>query len=421
MGPLSGIRIVDMTTVLMGPYATQMLGDYGADVIKVEEPAGDVIRYAAPQRSPGMGALFLNANRSKRSISLNLKSTAGRIALLRLCESADVLVYNVRPEAMSRLGLSYEDVSAVNPRLIYAGLLGYARGGPYSSRPAYDDLIQGACTIPYLTAKAGGGAPRYVPTAVADRTVGLHAVNAILASLVERGRSGLGQQVDIPMFETMVSFILADHLQGLTFDPPIGPPGYARQLSPERRPYETRDGYICVMIYTDAQWRRFFASIGMSDAFADNPRFKDFSARTEHVDEVYGTLAGLLKDRTTADWLALFETADIPAMPMHDIESVLQDPHLVETGFFRVVEHPTEGRIVSMAVPAQWSRTPAAPERLAPRLGEDGPEVLSEAGFMADEITDMTEQGVLGQGVQGQGVPEQDVLGPAGARRSVKG
>ena len=396
MGPLSGIRVIDMTTVLMGPYATQMLGDFGADVVKVEGPAGDVIRHASPQRSPGMGALFLNANRSKRSVSLDLKSSVGRAALLRLCGSADVLIYNVRPEAMTRLGLSYEEVSAANPRIIYAGLLGYARDGPYASRPAYDDLIQGACTIPYLVARAGGGPPRYVPTAMADRTVGLHAVNAILASLVERGRSGLGQQVDIPMFETMVSFILADHLQGLTFDPPLGPAGYARQLSPERRPYETRDGYICALVYTDEQWRRFFAAVGRPDEFTQDPRFRDFNARIDHVDEVYGVLGEILKHRTTAEWLVLLEAADIPAMPMHDIDSVLQDPHLVQTGFFRVVEHPTEGPIVSMAVPAQWSRTAAIPERLAPRLGENGAEVLDEVGFTADEIAEMTRQGVLG-------------------------
>ena len=386
MGPLSGLRIIDMSSVLMGPYATQMLGDFGADVIKIEPPAGDVVRQIGPARHPDMGALFLNANRSKRAITLDLKRPECRRALLRLCETADVLVYNVRPKAMARLGLSYEEVSAVNPGIVYAGMFGYAQDGPYADRPAYDDLIQGASTIPYLFARANAGEPRYMPTAVADRVVGLVAVSAILSSIIERNASGRGQRLDVPMFETMVSFVLGDHMGGLTFEPPLDGGGYARQLSPDRRPYQTKDGHICALVYNDGQWRRFFAAIGRPDMPQADPRYRDFVSRMAHIDEVYGELGQIFLTRTTAEWMELLHQADVPAMPMHDLAGVLNDPHLVATEFFRTVEHPSEGTIRQMNVPVQWSRTPAVPGRLAPRPDEHGAEILREAGFSDDEI-----------------------------------
>lgn len=397
MGPLQGIRIIDMTSVLMGPYATQMLGDFGADVIKVEAPEGDLVRQIGPMRNAGMGPLFLHANRSKRSITLDLKQPEGRAVLLRLCETADVLVYNVRAQAMERLGLSYQAVAAVNPKIVYAGMLGYSQNGPYAARPAYDDLIQGASTLPYLFARVNEGRPRYVPAAIADRIVGLVAVNAILASLIERDRSGAGQRVDVPMFETMVSFVLGDHMGGLTFDPPLDHGGYARQLSADRRPYQTSDGYICTLIYNDGHWRRFFAAIGQPEMPEADPRFRDFTARMRHIDEVYGALSQIFLTRSTAEWLELLAGADVPAMPMYDLEGVLEDPHLVATGFFRTLDHPTEGPIRSMAVPAQWSRTPALPERLAPRQGEHSAEILREAGFSAIDIAELEYRGVLGR------------------------
>ena len=394
MGPLAGIRIIDMTTVLMGPYATQMLGDFGADVIKVEAPEGDLVRKIGPARNEGMGPIYLNANRSKRSITLDLKQPEGRDALLRLCADADVLVYNVRAKAMKRLGLSYEDVAAVNPRLVYAGMFGYGQDGPYAARPAYDDLIQGGATIPYLFSRVNEGKPRYVPSAMADRVVGLVAVGAILASLVERDRTGAGQRVDIPMFETMVGFVLGDHMGGLTFDPPLDAGGYPRQLSTERRPYQTKDGYVCALIYTDGHWERFFAAIGRTDIPAADPRFRSFVARMANVDEVYGALSDIFLTRTSAEWLDLLEKADVPAMPMHDFESVLKDQHLAATGFFKLEEHPSEGTIRTMAVPAKWSRSPATPQRHAPRQGEHSEEVLREAGFSDEEINDMLERGI---------------------------
>ncbi|MEO4000829.1 CoA transferase [Mesorhizobium sp. CAU 1732] len=395
MGPLAGIRIIDMTTVLMGPYATQMLGDFGADVIKVEAPEGDLVRKIGPARNEGMGPIYLNANRSKRSITLDLKQPEGRAALLRLCSDADVLVYNVRAKAMTRLGLSYEDVAAVNPRLVYAGMFGYGQDGPYAARPAYDDLIQGGATIPYLFSRVNEGKPRYVPSAMADRVVGLVAVGAILASLVERDRTGVGQRVDIPMFETMVGFVMGDHMGGLTFDPPLDAGGYPRQLSTERRPYQTKDGYVCALIYTDGHWDRFFAAIGRTDIPAADPRFRSFVARMANVDEVYGALSDIFLTRTSAEWLDLLEKADVPAMPMHDFEGVLKDPHLAATGFFKLEEHPSEGTIRTMAVPAKWSRSPASPSRHAPRQGEHSEEVLREAGFSDAEIDDMLERGIV--------------------------
>ena len=254
MGPLDGIRIIDMTSVLMGPFATQALGDMGADVIKVEAPQGDVVRQIGPARHEDMGPIFLNTNRNKRSLSLDLKRPEGIAVLHRLIADADVLVYNVRPQAMARLCLDYEAVEKINPRIVYAGLFGFGQDGPYAARPAYDDLIQGASTLSYLIARASDGTPRFVPTAVADRIVGITAVGGILASLIARGRTGRGQRVDIPMFETMVGFVLGDHLGGLTYEPPLDGCGYARQLSPYRRPYRSKDSYICALVYNDKQW-----------------------------------------------------------------------------------------------------------------------------------------------------------------------
>lgn len=394
-GPLAGIRIVDMTTVLMGPYATQTLADYGADVVKVEPPEGDLVRQIGPARHAGMGPIFLNTNRGKRSICLDLKKPEGREVLLRLAAEADVLVYNVRPQAMARLGLSWEEVSAINPRIVYAGVFGYGQDGPYADKPAYDDLIQGACGLPHLIARAGDGTPRYVPTALSDRVVALAAVGAIAATLVNRERTGRGQRVDIPMMETMTGFVLGDHLGGLTFEPPLDAGGYGRQLSPDRRPYRTRDGYVCALVYNDKQWNAFLAAIGREDLPKKDPRFAGFAARIANIDHVNAELARIFETRTTAEWLALLEAADVPVMPMNDLQGLLSDPHLAATGFFRTVEHPSEGRIRDMRVAATWSATQPAPSRLAPRLGEQGDEILREVGFDDTRIRELIERGAV--------------------------
>src|ERR1700742_2761995 len=383
MGPLAGIKVIDMTTVLMGPYATQMLGDYGADVVKGESLYGDVTRQIGPTRHPGMGPVFLNTNPNKRSICLDLKKPAGRDAVLRLSASADVLLYNVRPQAMVRLQLGYDVVSKLNPRLIYAGVFGFGQDGPYAAKPAYDDLIQGATGLPALMAQTSDGVPRYVPNALVDRIVGLTAVGAVCASLVHRDRTGRGQRVDIPMFETMASFVMGDHMGGLTYEPPLDKGGYARHLARDRRPYKTSDGYICVIVYNDKQWESFFKATGRDDLRQD-PTFSTFAGRASNIDTVYAELARIFETRTTAEWLELLNGADIPVMPMHDLESMLQDPHLVATGFFPGVDHPSEGKIRSMKASAQWSETAVESVRLAPRLNEHGLEILQEVGFSAE-------------------------------------
>jgi crotonobetainyl-CoA:carnitine CoA-transferase CaiB-like acyl-CoA transferase len=391
MGPLDGITILDLTTVLMGPYATQILADMGADVIKVESPEGDIVRQLGPGRTQGMGGMFLNANRGKRSIVIDLKHADGRDALLRLAARANAIVYNVRPQAMARLGLGYDALAAANPAILYVGVFGYGQSGPYASKPAYDDLIQGASGVATLLAASGDGTPRYVPITLADRVVGLMAVNAILGGLMHQSRTGTGQRIDVPMFESMAEFVLIDHLGGLTYDPPLDHGGYARLLSRYRRPYQTSDGYICALIYNDKQWRSFFEAIGRPELLAE-PRFASHAARHQHIDEIYQEVGRIFLTRTTAEWRDLLERADIPVMPMHTLETILDDPHLNAVGFFKTLEHPVEGRIRQMQVPSRWSVSQPEPGGPAPSLGEHGRDILREAGFSADEIERLGEQ-----------------------------
>ncbi len=398
MGPLAGVRILDLTTVMMGPSATQGLAELGADVIKVEAPGGDPVRYIGPARHHGMGALFLNANGSKRSIVLDLKSAGGRAALLKLCERADVLAYNIRPQAMARLGLGYDDVRAVRPDILYAGMFGYGQEGPYAARPAYDDLIQGAALLPFLIARAGDGTPRYVPAAIADRVVGLAAVGAISAALYHRQKTGEGQRLDVPMFETMVGLTLADHLGGLTFDPPLGEGGYQRLLSPERRPYRTRDGFICALVYNDKQWKSFYEATGRANEFGSDPRLVSIKTRTEHIDALYAEVAATFRERTTAEWMDLLERADIPFVPVHDFGSILEDPQVQAVNLLPVVDHPSEGRIRKIQPATRWSKTQAVPHRPAPRLGEHTRSLLAEVGFSDGEIDRLAAEGAIGLG-----------------------
>jgi crotonobetainyl-CoA:carnitine CoA-transferase CaiB-like acyl-CoA transferase len=351
LGPLEGLRVLDLTSVLMGPYASQLLAELGADIIKVESPEGDIVRQIGKARHPGMSGLFLTANRGKRSIVLDLKTAADKEELLLIARTCDVFLYNLRPQAMARLGLSYEALAAVKPSMVYVGVFGYAENGPYSGKPAYDDLIQGASGAASLFTLAGGdGTPRYIPLAIADRVVGIHAVNCVLAALRHRDRTGEGQRVDVPMFETMVSMVLGDHLAGLTFDPPLDTGGYARLLAPDRRPQQTSDGYICALIYNDKHWKRFFEMLGRDDAQTD-PRLKDHGTRTVHIREIYADLTKIFLTKTSAEWMDLLTKADIPVMPVHNLHSILDDPHLNESGFFEKVDHPSEGSIRGMRIP----------------------------------------------------------------------
>ena len=392
--PLDGVKIIDFSNMLMAPYATQILGDMGADVIKVEAPGGDPVRLVGPSRNQGMGAIFLNCNRSKRSIVLDVKHPDGLKAVMDLTKSADAMVYNRRPQVMARLGLSYEAVSAVNPRIIYAGLFGYGQDGPYAPKPAFDDLIQGAVAVPWLAHMADGREPAYAPTAIVDRGVGLWAVGQINAALYHQSRTGKGQSIDMPMFEMMASFVLSDHMSGQTFAPNIGAAGYERMLNPDRRPYPTKDGYICVMIYTDRHWQAFFRALGREAEFNNDPRFASMTTRTENIAEIYSELAVLMTDRTTSDWLSLFDAADIPATPLHTLETLIENEHLAKIGFFEIVQHPSEGGLRDMAYPSTWSATQPSASRLAPRLGEHSIQILRELDYDDDQITALVKNSV---------------------------
>jgi len=384
-GPLTGVRVLDLSTVVMGPYGTQILGDFGADVIKIEPPDGDVIRYAWPFRNPGMGSIFLNTNRNKRSVVLDLKKPAALEAFLLLVGKSDVLVYNVRPQAMARLKLSYEEVKKVNPKIIYVGCFGFSQRGPNAAKAAYDDMIQGASGIPWLLHRQGAREPRYAPMIVADRSVGQQVASAVSAALYHREKTGKGQRIDVPMYEHLLQMILGDHLGGETFDPPHGPSGYIRILSPDRRPYQTKDGYVCALIYNDKQWKSFFDVIGKPEILKQ-PEFATHEARSQNYNRAYAMVAEELKKRTTGEWVEALERADIPVQRMNSLDDIVADPHLAAIGYLKTVEHPSEGKIKVLAVPSEWSESAPEYRRHTPRLGEHTREVLREAGLSDTEI-----------------------------------
>lgn len=394
-GPLEGVRILDLTTVIMGPTATQVLADYGADLIKIEAPDGDVMRKAGPMRNSDMGHFFLTSNRNKRSVVINLKEPTGRKVLLDLARNCDALVYNIRPQAMARLGLAYEDLKAVNPRIVYAGAFGFNQRGPYAARPAYDDLIQGMAGIPWLVQQAGAEQPRYAPFVMADRIVGLQLAGALTAALFYRERTGKGQRIDMPMWEGLLSLIMGEHLAGHLFQPPNAPYGYQRSLASDRRPYQTKDSYICVMVYNDKQWQRFFEAIGQQDIFRNDSRFQSQGARLENITHVYGFLSDTLKTRGTAEWLNLLEQADVPASRMYDINDLLEDEHLREIGFLRKIVHPTEGEMLEPAIPNEWSESVPEYRYPAPLLGQHTEEVLREAGYTERELSELETTGAI--------------------------
>ncbi len=376
----------------MGPYATQILGDLGADVIKLESPAGDNMRAVGPMRNPGMGAMYLHLNRNKRSIVLDLKTPQGRQACLDLARTVDVLLYNVRPQAMARLGLGYAEVSGVNPRLVYVGAYGFGNAGPYGGRPAYDDLIQGMTAIPSLYQQNSGDVPRYAPLTLADRAVGMQAAIAILAGVIQARASGQGQEIEVPMFEAMAQLVLGDHLGGASFSPPEGPTGYARLLAPYRRPYATSNGYVSVLIYNDKHWSRFFQMIGRPGLLEDE-RFSSHTARARHIDEAYCLVSDVMATNTSEHWLQAFSDADIPAAPLYGVDDLIADPHLRQVGMLKDLQHPSEGAIRSPAPVGSYSKTPLSIRRHAPRLGEHTQEVLREAGLADEAIA-----GLLGTG-----------------------
>jgi formyl-CoA transferase len=387
-GPLTGVRVIDMTMNVMGPYASQILGDMGADICKIEPPEGDTLRGIGPARHKGMGPYFLNLNRNKRSLVLDLKTPAARAALARMLRQADVLLYSFRPQAMQRLGVAYEDVAALNPGIVYCGAFGYGQTGPYAALPAYDDLIQAAIGLPVLQGR--DGAPSYVATAIADRVVGMMAASSVGFALYHRAGTGAGQSIEVPMFETMAEFVMGDHLYGATFEPPVTPPEYVRMR--ERRLYRTEDGFIGVLVYNDKHWRRFFALAGRPE-MADDPRYASINRRTQHIAFLYDFLAETFAKGTTEEWLRRLGEADIPAMRLTAPGELMADPHMAAVGFFDTVDHPSEGRIRQMAIPQRWSGTQPRIRRHAPRLGEHTAELLGEYGFAAGEIERLLAEG----------------------------
>ena len=390
-GPLDGVRILELSTVVLGPWACQILADMGADVIKVEPPYGDSNRVLGASRNPGMAALYLTCNRNKRSVVLDLKQESGRAAVLKLAEQADVLIHNNRPQVMTKLGLDYVDLKSVNPKIIYCGTYGYGKAGPYGSKGALDDSIQSASGIAMLN-KMVLGEPRYLPTVIADKTTALGVVYAVTAALYHRERTGVGQELEVPMYESMVYYTMAEHLWGMTFEPPIGTAGYTRLMSHHRKPYKTKDGYIAILPYLDAHWKTFCELSGRTDLLED-PRFTTLADRVKNIDDTYDETAKTMATRTTQEWLDVFGETSVPTNLVNTLEDLVDDPHLNAVGFWEVVDHPTEGKIRMTKFPVSFSETPADVRRLPPRLGEHSIELLKEAGLSQAEIDAMLESG----------------------------
>ncbi|MEO0030855.1 MAG: hypothetical protein RIS94_613 [Pseudomonadota bacterium] len=392
-GPLAGVRVLDLTSVLMGPYATQIFADLGAEVIKIEGPAGDTTRFIPPGPDPSRGAMFLNVNRGKRSLALDLKQQSARDAVLRLAKQADVFIHSMRAQAIARLGLDYAALSAANPRIVYANLYGYGRNGRYRDYPAYDDIVQAASGIVDLQARLSDGEPTYAATVIADKVAGLTGTYAVIAALFARERTGLGQEVEVPMFETLVSFAALEHLCGSLFNPPLGPPEYPRATSPSRKPYRTADGHIGVMIYNDKQWQAFFRELGDPE-WSRDPIYASMRSRTENISAVLGQVARVMETRTSAEWMELFRRAEIPATPIASLQDLLHDPHLCETGFWQ--EQQTDaGSLRFPGIPTAFSATPGEIGDPGPALGADSIAVLAESGFSEAEIDALTASGAV--------------------------
>jgi crotonobetainyl-CoA:carnitine CoA-transferase CaiB-like acyl-CoA transferase len=369
-----------------------LLGQWGADVIKVEHPSGDILRYVGDRLGNGLGPVFINANQGKRSISLDLKATESRPLLAALIENADVFVHNMRQSGAERLGLAAADVTALNPAIIYCHFRGYGRGGMYADLPAYDDVIQGA--VGMAAVQGGrGNPPEYVRHAAADKTTGLMGAAAVLAALIGRGNSSVGRAIEVPMYETMASFMLLDGQGDWVYDPPRGPAGYARTDSPSRRPFRTKDGYIAVMIYTDSQWAAFFATIGKAQ-LAQLPRFRTIRDRTIHTDELYELVSAEMQACTTDEWLAIFQGINVAAGPIRTIEDLFSDPHLDVTRFFVSMDDPHGGLLRIARSPVRMGSADAEPKP-APVLGQHSREILLDAGICAEDIDALIARGVV--------------------------
>ncbi|MFD1613269.1 CaiB/BaiF CoA transferase family protein [Sphingomonas tabacisoli] len=372
-GPLAGVRVVDLTAMVFGPYATQIMADLGADVIKVEPPSGDDTRYISQGPTPDLGGVFVNVNRGKRSITLDLRDDGDKATLVRLIDGADVFIHSMRAKAIQRLGFDYAAVSGIRPDIVYVNCYGYGRRGPDRDKPAYDDTIQAECGLPGVQAMLNGE-PGFVGTIVADKVAGLTAVYATLAALFERERSGQGQEVEVPMFETLASFMLVEHANTALFTPPLGPAKYPRVVSPNRRPYRTKDGHVAALIYNDKHWAAFVGALQPEWA---GPELATLAQRAQKIDWVYTRLAELFATRTTAEWLALLEELHIPCAPLRTPDELLENEHLIAAGFFETVDS-AQGPIRFPGVPTWFSRTPGKVAGPTPRIGEQSDEVRAE-------------------------------------------
>jgi crotonobetainyl-CoA:carnitine CoA-transferase CaiB-like acyl-CoA transferase len=395
-GPLSGIRVLDLTSVVNGAYGTQILADQGADVIKLEDPGsgrgdgGDIMRWAGhpPEGSPrGMGPIFLTINRNKRSMLLDMSDPGARKTLVKLIKSSDVFAASVRYAGLKRLGLSYEDVAAIKPDIVYVHAAGYGSDGPYAGEPAYDDLIQSASGLADVLPRTDGNpVPRILPTLVADKVSGLFMAQAVTAALLHKARTGEGQFVEVPMLECITSFLLVEHRYDQTYQPATGQWGYVRVVNPNRRPFKTKDGYIGLLPYTDKQWDQFFEVAGFGDAIAKDPRFADYFTRMKHINELYGLVGEATLTKTTQEWLDLLKPLSIPVVKTNRLDDLPDDPHLKAVDFFQTFEHPTMGGYRQMKPPVKFSRTPSNIRRHPPELGQHTDEILAEVG--TDEVQD---------------------------------
>ena len=392
-GPLDGIRVIEFTSVVLGPFACQILGDLGADVIKVEPPGGDTNRNLGPvKNTEGLAALFLTCNRNKKSIVLDLKSDEGREAALKLIATADVVVHNFRPKAMEKLGLDYQAVKKINPDIIYCATYGFSKKGPYGDKGALDDSIQAASGVAMLM-KMVEGEPRYLPTIIGDKTTGLNVANAVTSALFHRERKGKGQEIEVPMFETMVSYVMVEHLWGQVFEPPLAPAGYTRLMSKHRRPYKTKDGYIAVLPYWDNHWATFCKLIDREDMISDE-RFINMKSRLENIDITYSETGKALAKRTTDEWLEALSDTNVPHMHVSELNDLMQNQHLIESEFWEMHQHPTEGTLRMPKLPIYFSESPASIRLMPPKLGAHNDELLSEIGYSEDEINALKEKGI---------------------------
>lgn len=391
-GALEDIRVLDLSTVILGPLAAQNLGDMGADVIKIEPPGGDTIRDLGPQPTKGCGALFSGANRNKRSLVLDLKTKDGKQALLRLVESADILLHNIRPQAIERLGIGYDALSSIKPDLIYCGTYGFSALGPYGDKPAYDDMIQAVSGMAWLQG-INEGEPKFIKSVMADKVTGLTVTWSLMMALYHRERTGEGQFIEVPMFETLVGFNMVEHAMGLAYREPRDDGGYPRATSPFRRPHRTADGYIGVLPYTERHWEKFFAIADRQDIATDE-RFATYASRHLNIDALYEALAEIMLTRSSAEWLEVLGAAEIPAMPVNSLADLVDDAHLEQTGFWNWREHPIQGSVRMPGIGPRFARTPGSLRRTAPLLGQHSRELLIETGYSETQVDALIQAGV---------------------------